>query len=282
MTAVIKLTGWSVFLPVCSVLCPFPVWAQCAETDCRILGYEAEQQCSGGLKCPFGDYWACPEEKTCDASFKYNCTGEYENPSGEACEGKYQTCVCDAGYKWNSYLGVCMEDCDSSYKYLCTGPFQIPVPDVCDYKYKKCDCQSGYYWDDGNGKCVKGEISEGCDGRCAGSVRPSSCPSGYHVRTSSDECGNACYQCCVTYVHERRMHENCSCRNLNEGTSYPADYVLRCDLVYYYFDPDGRQTGTSSSYDDLGHYGSLSSCQSALSSTSQGTFFYEDETMNCL
>ena len=35
--------------------------AQCAETDCLKLGYTTLQKCDNGLKCPFGEYWACPK-----------------------------------------------------------------------------------------------------------------------------------------------------------------------------------------------------------------------------
>ncbi len=58
-------------------LFPQSVAAQCAETDCLKLGYTSLQKCDGGLKCPFGEYWACPkaEEKAVLGA----CTGYAKN-----------------------------------------------------------------------------------------------------------------------------------------------------------------------------------------------------------
>lgn len=46
-------------------LVPHHAAAQCAVTDCLQLGYTSLKKCDNGLKCPFGEYWACPkvEEK---------------------------------------------------------------------------------------------------------------------------------------------------------------------------------------------------------------------------
>ena len=49
--------------------------AQCAETDCLKLGYDKLQKCDNGLKCPFGEYWACPEPKPTLGE----CTGYAKN-----------------------------------------------------------------------------------------------------------------------------------------------------------------------------------------------------------
>ena len=59
----------------------FPQYAagQCAVTDCQQLGYTSLKSCDGGLKCPFGEYWACPkvEEKAVFGE----CTGYAKNCS---------------------------------------------------------------------------------------------------------------------------------------------------------------------------------------------------------
>ncbi len=70
--------------------------AQCAEIDCLKLGYTKLQKCNGGLKCPFGEYWACP----CDDSYKYTCSGANEQPGTDKCGDKYKSCNCASGYEW--------------------------------------------------------------------------------------------------------------------------------------------------------------------------------------
>ncbi len=58
-------------------LIPNLLYAQCAVTDCQQLGYTSLKSCDGGLKCPFGEYWACPkvEEKAVLGA----CTGYAKN-----------------------------------------------------------------------------------------------------------------------------------------------------------------------------------------------------------
>ena len=96
------------FLPTLS-------FAQCVATqDCATLGY-TETSCNGGkgVKCPFGNKWACfqecPQCETCisqeticaDNGFIYTCKGiGYTGGSGKDCNGKYVECSCDNGYKW--------------------------------------------------------------------------------------------------------------------------------------------------------------------------------------
>ena len=76
----------------------FPQYAaaQCAETDCLKLGYNKLQKCDNGLKCPFGEYWACP----CDEAYKYACTDSNEQPGTDKCGEKYKSCTCASGYEW--------------------------------------------------------------------------------------------------------------------------------------------------------------------------------------
>ena len=50
---------------------------QCAVTDCQQLGYTSLKKCDGGLKCPFGEYWACPKVE--EKAVLGECTGYAKN-----------------------------------------------------------------------------------------------------------------------------------------------------------------------------------------------------------
>ncbi|MDO5386680.1 MAG: hypothetical protein Q4F75_05350 [Pseudomonadota bacterium] len=99
------------FLGINLSLIPNLSLAQCAETDCLKLGYTKLEKCDNGLKCPFGEYWACP----CDASYQYTCNGANEQPGTDKCGDKYKSCNCASGYEWkdgkcqtkNAILGQC-------------------------------------------------------------------------------------------------------------------------------------------------------------------------------
>ncbi len=105
MRNITLLTGTMLFLPMTataqSINCtPSP--------DCASLGY-TETSCpdGAGVKCPWGNAWFCTEEK-CDTSYQYTCSGTgYTGGSGEACDGKYQSCTCADGYEWKN--GTCQE-----------------------------------------------------------------------------------------------------------------------------------------------------------------------------
>ena len=105
MRNITLLTGTMLFLPMTvmaqSINCtPSP--------DCASLGY-TETSCpdGAGVKCPWGNAWFCTEEK-CDTSYQYTCSGTgYAGSSGEACNGKYQSCTCADGYEWNQENGTC-------------------------------------------------------------------------------------------------------------------------------------------------------------------------------
>ena len=58
-------------------LIPHYVAAQCAVTDCLQLGYTSLQKCDNGLKCPFGEYWACPKVE--EKAVLGQCTGYAQN-----------------------------------------------------------------------------------------------------------------------------------------------------------------------------------------------------------
>ncbi len=124
-------------------LTPNLTFAQCVATqDCETLGY-TETSCNGGkgVKCPFGNKWACltSEEEclnlACDKlGFSYTCTGTGEKGVGNDCNGKYQGC-----------------SCDSIYQYTCSGTgYSGGSGSACDGKYTACTCSSGYEWNGGS------------------------------------------------------------------------------------------------------------------------------------
>ena len=91
--------------------------AQCVATqDCATLGY-TETSCSGGtgVKCPFGNKWACfkseseYEQEFCTKyGFTQTCTGTNQTGGvGKACNGKYAECTCASGYVWNDSSQKC-------------------------------------------------------------------------------------------------------------------------------------------------------------------------------
>ena len=91
--------------------------AQCVATqDCATLGY-TETSCSGGngVKCPFGNKWACfkseaeIEAQFCDKyGYTHTCTGTNQTGgAGNSCNGKYSECACAAGYIWNTSSQTC-------------------------------------------------------------------------------------------------------------------------------------------------------------------------------
>ena len=106
MRNITLLTGTMLFLPMTvmaqSINCtPSP--------DCASLGY-TESSCpdGAGVKCPWGNTWFCTEEK-CDGSFQYTCSGTgYAGGASEACNGKYQQCMCASGYEWKN--GACQKE----------------------------------------------------------------------------------------------------------------------------------------------------------------------------
>lgn len=73
-------------------LIPNITYAQCAVTDCQQLGYTSLQKCDNGLKCPFGEYWACPKEETAVLG---QCTGYAKNCSIGQILNSDGTCTTD-------------------------------------------------------------------------------------------------------------------------------------------------------------------------------------------
>ena len=165
-------------------LIPTLTYAQCVATqDCETLGY-TETSCNGGkgVKCPFGNWWACltSEEEclnlacdklgfsytctgtgekgvgndcngkyqgcSCDSIYQYTCSGTgYSGGSGATCGGKYTKCNCSNNYTWNG--SNCVLSCSSSYKYTCSGTgYSGGSGSACGGKYTACTCASGYEW----------------------------------------------------------------------------------------------------------------------------------------
>ena len=133
-------------------------YAQCVTTqNCAELGY-TETSCPDGtgLKCPFGDTFACTGgscANDCDKlGFKYTCTGTgYTGGAGSVCGGKYTQCSCASGYEWSGSACV-KEACSSSYKYICSGTgYAGGSGTACDGKYAQCSCAIGY--EGKNGSC---------------------------------------------------------------------------------------------------------------------------------
>ena len=110
-------------------LIPNLTFAQCVATqDCETLGY-TETSCNGskGVKCPFGNKWACltSEEEilnlACDKlGFTYTCTGTGEKGAGNDCNGKYTSCTCASGYEWKNNICQPLNGAYEEY-YYCNG-----------------------------------------------------------------------------------------------------------------------------------------------------------------
>lgn len=88
------------------ILMPLSVNAECTPTpSCEDMGYTASSCESGGLRCPFdATKWYCVP---CDSSYRYTCNGaNMTGGTGDACGGKYVSCVCAAGYTFSN--GACV------------------------------------------------------------------------------------------------------------------------------------------------------------------------------
>ena len=107
---------------------PQTINAQCVATqDCATLGY-TETSCSGssGVKCPFGNKWACfkSESEICtELGFTLTCTGTNQTGGvGKPCNGKYSECTCASGYEWKD--GSCQKQVLNGAQgdlYYCNG-----------------------------------------------------------------------------------------------------------------------------------------------------------------
>ena len=155
---------------------PSLTFAQCVATqDCETLGY-TETSCNGGkgIKCPFGNKWACIksdsecEQQFCDKyGFKYTCTGTgYSGGSGTTCGGKYTACTCTSGYEWKN--GSCQKQALNGAQgelYYCNGTvvgvratgmgFYVAMKDLGQMNWNNANTQCQSYSFCGN---VKGTL----------------------------------------------------------------------------------------------------------------------------
>ena len=141
-------------------LIPTLTYAQCVATqDCETLGY-TETSCNGGkgVKCPFGNKWACigiSTEECSELGFTYTCTGTgYSGGSGPACNGKYTACTCASGYDWKD--GSCQKQIlngPDGDVYKCNGiVVGVKTADMNFYVAMK---DLGYmFWDEANSSCL--------------------------------------------------------------------------------------------------------------------------------
>ena len=139
-------------------------FAQCVTTqNCAELGY-TETSCPDGtgIKCPFGDTFACtggsseitPEQCT-QLGFTHTCTGTNETGgSGTACGGKYTSCTCASGYEWNG--SSCILNGAHGELYYCNGTvvgirasgmnFYVAMRDLKQLKWCDANCQCQTYF----------------------------------------------------------------------------------------------------------------------------------------
>ena len=108
---------------------PQTINAQCVATqDCATLGY-TETSCSGGtgVKCPFGNKWACFKSESeikgqlcTEMGFTQTCSGTNQIGVGTPCNGKYSECTCASEYEWKD--GSCkIQDGAHGDLYYCNG-----------------------------------------------------------------------------------------------------------------------------------------------------------------
>ena len=176
--------------------------AECAVTDCSLLGY-TDSACPGsGLKCPFGEGWYCgggAAEDCIKLGYDKTCTGTGESGNGETCNGKYQSCTCSFPYTWNG--DAC--SCPSTYKYTCSGTgYSGGSGSACNGKYTKCNCKSPYTWTSGACSCPSTYkytcsgtgYSGGSGSACGGKYTACTCASGYEWNGSSCQSNPCAHQ----------------------------------------------------------------------------------------
>ena len=144
-------------------LIPQLTFAQCVATqDCETLGY-TETSCNGGkgIKCPFGNKWACLtseeeiEQQFCDKyGFQYTCSGiGYSSGGGKTCNGKYSYCNCANGYEWKD--GSCQQQILNGAQgdlYYCNGTVVGVKADDMNF-YVAIQDLGRMYWNDANNQC---------------------------------------------------------------------------------------------------------------------------------
>ena len=245
---------------------PLTVNAQCVATqDCATLGY-TETSCNGGkgVKCPFGNKWAClaSKEDVCrKEGFTESCIGAGQSGSGKSCGGLYAEC-----------------SCASTYQYSCTGTgYAGGAGSACGGKYTQCSCASGYEWK--NGSCQK-QILNGAYGDlyyCNGAVVAVKAPGmSFYVAMRDlgnmnwDSANSSCrnYSFCgnlkgtlPTKDQLVTMYNNKSSLNsllsTNGGTNLSNGYYWASSDGYHYYFVDmsnGYNSWNSNSYNDTNRY----------------------------
>ncbi len=157
---------------------PLTVNAQCVETtNCETLGY-TETSCNGGkgVKCPFGNKWACLganeeecKQKFCDEyGFALTCTGTgYAGGAGSACGGKYTQCTCASGYEWKD--GSCQKEMPTEEivgdQYYCDGKIVGVRASGMDFFVAVRDAKNGssgtMIWSNANAQAARAFCSKG-------------------------------------------------------------------------------------------------------------------------
>ncbi|MDO5387160.1 MAG: hypothetical protein Q4F75_07835 [Pseudomonadota bacterium] len=121
-------------------LIPQYATAQCAVTDCQQLGYTSLKSCEGGLKCPFGEYWACPkvtkaELGSCNG-YAQNCKiGQILNNDGTCSNDKVsgKTPIGVVVYIGNDNCGQALALNSLGTRALVTETDYMKVPDLPTY-----------------------------------------------------------------------------------------------------------------------------------------------------
>ena len=150
-------------------LIPTFAYAQCVATqDCAALGY-TEASCSGGsgVKCPFGNKWACfeNEENICKKNgFTKSCTGTgYVGGEGQACGGKYAQCLCANGYEWQN--GSCQFwNGENGNLYYCNGKVMGVKTSGMEFYVAMKDI-GVFEWSDADSSCRNHSFCSGINGK---------------------------------------------------------------------------------------------------------------------
>ena len=215
------------------------VSAQCMNTiNCQALGYTKTSCTKGGVKCPTGNYWYCPESQ-CDSSYQYTCTGYMQSPSGTACNGKYQKCNCSNNYVWNSTQGLCLA-CTS----LCMGY-------TLTYEQAVSQCGSSNAF--------------ACLDNCTGN-RMYKCGtntgSGSDSGSDSGSGSGSGYTCQNVVEHKANYTTSCSCNSIGGQYRLTQTKHYVCEQGISLSTPDWHITTS------LGRYARESECQNALNENS--------------
>ena len=110
-----------------------------------------------------------------------------------------------------------------------------------------------------------------CNNYCAGSYYPT-CPSGWYVKTYSDECGDICYQCC----HDRELlsGEAVGCTCVPSGGLYAIELTMK---HYFYNGRDELTEIRTDSFVSSLSYTTESECNAAISG--EGDYMCTQRTM---